>query len=283
MEGEDSDKNVKIKPAGTFRRGFENDVSSLNIVEADSGSEKTIEFEINRASLYDRLPQGLFHEHHKSEDWDDVEHRSRQLKEEEQAARQFFCPFDQELNHYRLLIELEERKELFGFSENRLRPALLKFWGLNLKDFSPKQASILCYLLPNAHKITGNIGALKVCYQAVLGTNVAFESKPAKPVNINMDTACGLGAASLGDDFIIGQDFDAGNKHFCIRVGPIPGSRVPEFLPSGKAQKVISYLNEHFIPFDWDISMKIEIKDQYQRFCIADASDQARLGITTTI
>lgn len=283
VDDENDIENIEITPRGIFKRGFKKDIAACRVTLGKDNSVRAVQLEVNRVGLYDLLPEGIFHEHHKQEDLNDIQQKSKRLRQEEQTARRFFLPFDQAFNQQRLLIELEERKELLGFSEDRLKPAFLKFWELNLDDFTPKQVAILCYLLPNAAKIAGNLTVLPSCYQAVLGIPVSFEKKSSKTVFPDRNVTKPLGEMRLASDFILSQGFTMGNTHLYIKFGPIPETRIPEFLPAGKATKVISYLNEYFIPFDWDVSMACVIAGQHSRFILGDELTGARLDYTTTI
>lgn len=283
VESENDIENVVITPVSAFKRGFKKDVSACTVTQGKDNLVGAVNLEVNRASLYDLLPEGIFHEPHKQEDLNDILQKARRLQQEVKVARRFFRPFDQEFNQQRLLIELEERKELFGFSDDRLKPSFLKFWGLNLEDFSAKQVAILCYLLPNAAKMAGNLTVLPACYQAVLGIPVSFEKTCAKSVLPDKNATGRLGEMQLAYDFILKQSITMGNTHLSIKFGPIPEAGVPDFLPAAKATRVISYLNEYFIPFNWDVNMTCVIARQHSRFILKDESTRARLGYTTTI
>ncbi len=94
---------LMVKHEGLFMRNFSNDISDAY---ADMVNDLLI-LCVTRNSLYDVLPSGLFH--HIINDFDREKRKIEfeKLKKEEENARKFFLPFDNEFFIHYVNIELE--------------------------------------------------------------------------------------------------------------------------------------------------------------------------------
>ena len=97
-----------LKRLGTFKRSFSNDIEAVS-ARADN-TEGRLEISLNRDSLYDRLPEGLFHQPRGKGSGAAVTEmvkEFRRYREEEKEARKFFQPIEQEIFRYSVAVEEE--------------------------------------------------------------------------------------------------------------------------------------------------------------------------------
>ena len=155
-----------IQPIGAFKRSYSRDVIKTKEKQFAKKQHKHVYIKINRDGLYDHLPEGIFHEHYTGKGERTLkqsEANIKQKKKEEQAARTFFLPFEQEFYRQRLIIELEERAFLKGFLDKNLLKMFLEYWGLSTLKFSNDpdkndlKAAALLNLLPYCSDIAGNL------------------------------------------------------------------------------------------------------------------------------
>jgi hypothetical protein len=138
--------NFLINNKSTFSRSFRRDIISVK----NDTDRDWLTLNLSRNGLYDHLPEGLFHSKKSSKITSYAAFRKRQ-KKEEQDARLFFSPLENEFFYQKLKIEKNERELLYNFS-NLKDDFLLDFW--NLECDMPKEFALkLIKILPYSHKI----------------------------------------------------------------------------------------------------------------------------------
>lgn len=108
--------NLTIEFAGSFRRTYRNDIDKVLIENEDQRNDR-ISLILNRDGIYDKLPEGLFHQSlgsGRTAALKDMIGEHRRYREEEKAARKFFQPIQQEIFRFAVMAEQEERNILFA-------------------------------------------------------------------------------------------------------------------------------------------------------------------------
>ncbi|MCK4748767.1 MAG: hypothetical protein KAT15_17055, partial [Bacteroidales bacterium] len=143
-------------PDGLFKRRFNPDISSAGVRRLNNDQE-VIEIHITRDGIYDGLPAGLFHDYssESATGGQGMARDSKKHRQIEEMARKFFLPFENEIFHQLVELELEERKILNRYNENLFDDIFSGFWKLD-GSLPKKYLSRLVLLLHLAHKITGN-------------------------------------------------------------------------------------------------------------------------------
>ena len=125
------DTKVVLQPKGLFARGFDRDIQNVHY----DSQRADLKLDLNRESLYDSLPEGLFHKagSGKPQPYKDpslMVSESRRLSREEKDARKFFLAYEQEMYRQRVQLELVERRSLDGF----VNPKFQEFFQEQLWD-----------------------------------------------------------------------------------------------------------------------------------------------------
>ena len=91
---------------GLFRRRFKKDVSHAEIVELNNGQE-ILNIDITRESIYDSLPEAIFHGRPAEElnTGHEMAKASKTLKMVEKECRTFFLPFENEIFFQKIQLE----------------------------------------------------------------------------------------------------------------------------------------------------------------------------------
>ncbi|MCH5597551.1 hypothetical protein [Niabella ginsengisoli] len=176
VEAGHATSNLKTYNKGGFKKGYSNDVDSVIIEEYDNNL--TFEITLNRDSIYDRLPEGLFHQTKGSSKINSVteaieEHK--QFKEEEKQARKFFAPLEQLLFQYKAAAETAERDTLYDIQNGKLNSSFYKFWNIST-DLPETNAGRLLQLMPYCDSIKGNMAATELALSNVLNRKIILKS-----------------------------------------------------------------------------------------------------------
>ncbi|HMP91929.1 MAG TPA: hypothetical protein PKD90_03605 [Phnomibacter sp.] len=242
-----------VQHIGNFRKSFRADVESIEtgINERTQRFETTLK--VHRDSLYDRLPEGLFHQpqgHSRVGNAEQMKAEHRRYKEEEAQARRFFAPFEQELFRYRLLVEQTEQALALNLNRGVLNEQWYQFWQLPA-SLPREMVTVMARLMPYAYYIKGNLTLTGQALQAILQKPVtASQIMVASPADA--DNGFELGKSRLGLNTVpagaINQHTQA--WHFAIAEVTKPErARFPQHQPIGH---LLERFREIFVPITTD-------------------------------
>lgn len=274
-----------IKPLGVFRRTAAKDIESITTVHSEKDNSEKIVLQLNRNGLYDLLPEGLFHQPANRKAFKSTKEALEEIDDQlakEASARKFFLPLEQEFFLSRLLVELEERKYFVSLGNISFNHIFKQFWGL-FPELTIKQATNLMYLLPLAHDIAGDKTKTISCFESILGEPVSITFGDALAIKANNVKIATTKQVRLGDDFVMGDTFTELIASANINIGPISNSSLVDYLPGGKREKLLQFLLNNFIPFDWDLVLNFEIDKNQRIFSIAEDMSASRLGFNAFI
>ena len=117
---------------GTFKRIFSTDIAYFEVEEE---VEKKVKLFINRDSIYDVLPEGLFHQSRGINAVNSVSEavaEHKRYKEEERETRKFFAPIEQVIFQFSLFAELEECNIRSTIYQGQFSHAFCEFWNIDI-------------------------------------------------------------------------------------------------------------------------------------------------------
>jgi len=279
---------LTFEPRSAFSRNYRKDILHEEVVPGEEDVPEAITWQLSRDGLYDLLPEGLFHQPQNRKAFrrtDEMIDEYKRQKREEKEARTFFLPFEQAFYGQRLLLEQQEQQALTGFTGRQQQQLLQQFWGVKV-PLSPSQLSALMHVLPLAQRIIGEWELVEQCFEAILGVPVHLKrSWRGEQVESQLDTPA-LGAANLGVDFVLGHTFNTQIPVFIIEAGPLPGERIPAWLPGAAERNILDLLCDFFIPIEAEVQISLLIGSQGETatFTLDETADGAgRLGYTTTL
>ncbi|MBD0256426.1 MAG: type VI secretion system baseplate subunit TssG [Cytophagales bacterium] len=271
---------ITVHPQGLFARGYNGDVLGASWSE----KEGRLDLHVCREGLYDMLPKALFHPPRATATTGLLEDRLltvQQTAEEEESARAFFLPFEQEFFHHRLAIEGEESQLLAGFANPVQQLLFSRLFGK--PDFlTPHQEQILFYLFPFFARITGDPDLTARSLASLLGHPVRVTTSHATG-SLPATRHARLAEAQVGDDFILGDVTSEGFAQLHIVVGPVPADDLDKYLPGGVHRRLIAYLAGYLLPVEMAYEVEIIAEPRASRFALNDASPAARLGYSTVL
>ncbi|MBC3788314.1 hypothetical protein [Spirosoma utsteinense] len=273
-----------LNPVGAFKRAFGRDISRVDWIEATHKSQQWLRIDLNRAGLYDLLPEGVFHQPTTNEALADKEDTLREMAiqhEREGTARRFFLPFEQEFFRQRIQIEREQRAFLFGVDSGQPNNLLDWFW--NLPDFLTRtQIKRLLYLLPVIHQMAGNPTAMEACFGQLIDERVALHDDGPTGDYVQTNTP-GLGQWELGDDSVFDGWLYDGEPVLRVVVYIDRADRLTEYLPGGNGQQLITWLARYLIPLDAGIRLDLDTSALDNTFLLTTDVAFGRLDYTTCL
>lgn len=279
-------ESVVIRPIGSFTRKFRKDILHFQTSTFEYGSTDELLFiDVTREGVFDSLPQGLFYQPEKQAGKMDLENKIEELKkqrQEEVEARKFFSVFEKEFNQCRILTELEERKSIFGMSENFNSDLFTDIW-VELREIAPKFHIFLYQILPIAHKCRGNVRLSSILLGFVINENVKITLETEPKMQENPFSANQLNHRFLGTDFVIGDKTPSYDSLYKINIGPLKRNKIHLFLHGGEYEKVILFLLNFFIPYDADFEMNLELEKESENLFLREADKYCYLGFDSKI
>lgn len=269
-----------IKPVSIFKRRFSKDISDVSVQKSATGREE-LHVDLTRDGLYDVLPEGFFHqpklrrsERNRTTIISDV----KRVREEEESARLFFQPMENEVFKVKAAVERAERRLFLDMEESVTNNLLTKFWNLGAyREF--RTLPFLVRLLPVAYRITGNLEQVRICYEILLGVPVNIEI-----VNNFQPIKTGAGGWNLGGDMlgfetVLSTTITNYLPSYEITLGPIPHYLLKEFVPGGRMTNYLSLMNSYFLVAGYDI--KTNLIPEMNRVADTETAAEYFMGVNS--
>ncbi len=277
-------QDLVVRFNGQQKRAKSQDIANVHVIHKRHAHSQ-LEISLNRDSIYDTLPEGIFHQPSVSKQNGSVTSmvdEYRRQKEEEEEARKFFAPFENELFFQKSLIESEEFDQLFQIQQSRLEDAVLQKLDID-PDLPRSFTSRLLRMLPYSSKVAGDIVRTEQIFSLLLNNDVTIKGDQFHSFE-SSNHQSQLGDTTLGADTI------AGNKvipdHFLkeVVVGPLSKQELLLYKNNGWKKNALQTIINFFIPVEWEVSLQFSIrKNEAKSFFLNEEQSDARLGYTTTL
>jgi len=272
---------------GQFKRNFSKDILSTEVLKLND-YRKILAFNLSRDSIYDSMPEGLFH-NISSKPMDsgkEMAIESRQLKREEEFCRKFFSPIEAELFFHRVLLEQEERRLIHKISTRRYQDIFQTFWKIE-PGLPQELVSYLILLLPFAHRMSGDYDLTAACLSVLLDEEVnyhLFSAVKYFKTDTNHQAASNntLGNCSLGGDLISGNDYREICPAIEFKIGPLTNSKIDEYIGHGDRVAFLNCFFAYFVPVGLECSFKID-KPIVFHFTLAEGEATPVMGYNTVV
>ena len=275
---------VFFQSSGSFKRGYGKDLQGSYFMDLDKNKTTALFFRVNREGIYDMLPEGLFHTQSRKSRMIDTEESVRDFKihkEEEESARIFFLPLEQEFFRYRILIEEKENSVSNGFKDIDFLNEFSDFW--RLPAIKRKDKINLLYLIPNASKVVGDLESTNSVFGSVLNEPVEIQLQESNKVeHIELPLAK---TDVLGDNFVLGEIIRAENQVALIKIGPLKNeNHLMEYVSGGNFKLLIDTLISFFFPVNLEYIIQIKLQEKDRKFTLSSEDNcLGRLSYSTYI
>jgi type VI secretion system (T6SS) VasB/ImpH family protein len=269
-----------IRPAGLFQRKFQKDILKAEVIEFKNHQQAVL-VNTSRESLYDMLPEVLFHNPPAKNSKvfksvrDMIDDYKRRVTEEKEA-RKFFMLYEIEFYRQRIANAMQERHLADAVSYSMDDTEILSYWHLP-EFFDNRQKGILFYLFPVFHQIRGALDYMQEVYRLVLKETITIERNDCMQELHYDNTALTLGNMILSSDTIIGKSYHYYYPSITVKAGPLSKEQIYDYLPGGKNIRILKKLNEYFIPLFCEAEIKIEtVKNAW--VLNSNEKNESRLG-----
>lgn len=272
------EEEVMVRLRNVFTRAFNKDILDVQLDDSQP-YQPYILLDLSRDGIYDRLPEGIFHDfsQQKRSTVKDMVAEYKKQQQQQQQARRFFQPLENEFFLQRVGLERREKHLLFDVFGKDADQLFQLFW--HLPEGLPKAAAgRLVKLLPYMHRIAGNIPLVKLCLELILEeeVNIVTDRTPRA-----MATGAGvpLGECSLGVDTTAGELFYTDMPVIRVTIGPIKQQRIYDFLPWQPYGRLLQTCYGYFFPADADVETQLEPRDAEKVTAVADRhAEQGIMG-----
>ncbi len=256
---------IIIEYKGLFKRNYSKDILDVYI----DGIKDILVFVLSRDSMYDILPEGVFHSVFGNLSSDNYKKEIEKQKKEEANARKFFRPFDNEFYYQKLKLETElikfYRNPDYFFQE-------LYFSNVPIPErFIKKLTSYILF----ADNIIGNIELTAQCLSDIIGEKVEHSKyfRSGNKVGNDIDEGHKIKEPSLGVNLICGGFISEERDiwEFSVILGENPS--IAKFIDkeNGYIFKVIEIFYEYFIPYEIEVNTKV-ICDKSEPFVLSETN-----------
>lgn len=278
--------NIFIERIGINDRAYLKDIKSISS-QFLGFDEEVLSIKTYRESIYDYLPEGLFHPpslNTSRKNVDSVVNEIRKQKKVEEDARNFFRPFELEI----FFTEISSLLKEYDFDLTSETDSLLTIFGdlwPVIKMLDKKNAYIFMFILPFFHQIRGDKKWFERCMTSFLQMNVEITFTPNIIDRIkDNDNSMLLGNSRLGITYIPSGKHMDGQRNWIVNIGPIPYHEMIKFIPGNSFRTVLETLYEYCLPISVDVEENFITEKQEHSFILDNnGSNYNRLGFTTFI
>jgi len=291
-----SQKDIMVVFDGVLKRKWSTDINYSEVEEFENG-DGAVSIHLNRAGIYDALPEALFHSFSdiRNSTGEDMAKESMRLKAEEKQVRLFFRPFENEIFFRNVFVAMKENRKFEDLYSEFLNGLIPGFWKIDEK-IPGKYVSKLTRLLPFAYQVTGNYGLTAKCIEYILDEQVGIEfrgeemdtSGNSGTENNENDLKGGcLGVGRLGYDVIAGQTAAGHMGRLLIHIGPLKNTDPKDFFKGGPGYLALNCIYSYFIPVELDVETRLKAEKKENYFILSGnakvESEMSYLGYNTTI
>lgn len=282
--GQDSVKSLIVRHRGD-KRHVSKDVHK---VESQYSSYDLMEYlyiYTNRTSIYDALPEGIFHQRHpgkKQRTQEDIIGEIRNSRNEEFMARKYFQPFEMALDG--LLVEAQEYEQKFDKAHlfRNLSDIFESQWNI-LRYLSLRQVLLFIKVIPVIAEVSQSTDLMEKVMNIVLDCPVSICQGKKSKLQLASEDRIPLGKWKLGINSILGKNLESDDIDLDITIGPVSPEQMRLFESNNKNNLILKELIDFLIPFGRHTSIRYKIDKTHTKFRLPDKNHKTYLGINTTL
>lgn len=280
---------IQILREGIARRAVSKDIEKVYRKYNEDDFKQYLHIHVNRESIYDILPEGIFHKSTYKRNYKDiqtdVEKALDEIKihrEQEFFARRFFHVYEQVIDDTLVDICRTEIRYDQKSHHREFTDLFVQYWPV-LKLLEHRQAVAFMYVIPLLSKIRLNFDEIGESLSFILDIPVSIEKikLPAKKVDSQFESH--LGKVNLGVDLVLGNTFDDGINDLKLTIGYISSNRMRGFLETAPERIVLNMLLEIFLPDETYSVIEFKIDPEDAAFILSDSDNTTYLGINSFI
>jgi len=264
---------ILILLAGGMKRSYRTDVTSIEDELSEYDHKEYTLIKTSRESIYDMLPEGLFHQataHKNAASEKEIIKSIKQRRAEEVNARKFFLPFETTINYLRMQMALYENILDKRFEYDELITIFSAYWEI-FNYLDARQANIFLLLIPILHNLRDDFSAAETLMEAMflVPVSILLQTKqPYLPAEIIISK---LGYSTLGGDLTTGNlKYDEGSDEIIITVTCSKNKMQQQFMSGSNNEKILQLLIDYLLPVHLDIVTTFQFDDEDKIMRLAD-------------
>lgn len=280
----EADKILLIRSNGD-KRATSKDVDEIRSEYSDSDSAEYLYIHTNRESIYDGLPEGLFHQpasSDKPKTKDDVIAEMRNQREEEALARKFFRPFEMAIDKMKVDIRLYEQQCDKAFEYADLSDIVKEQWPV-LALMKPRQAFIFIKAVPLIAEIARDFNLIARMMSMILDCPIHVSEGKQSATQLASQEQIRLKQWRLGINSVLGKRISYDSFDVMIRIGPTSPQQLKGFEANRTNRRILQELINLAIPFDRNVIITYETIETEAKFRLSGKMHKAYLGINTRV
>ncbi|MDU1906447.1 MAG: type VI secretion system baseplate subunit TssG [Dysgonomonas sp.] len=239
----------------------------------------------NRESIYDSLPEGLFHltsSSGKQRTKEDIINEIRVQRDKEKLIRKFFHPFEIAID--KILIEAQAYEQKYDKAHfySNLTDIVKEYWDI-LKYLNTGQALLFIKVVSIIDKIPGNLDLTANAMSVILNCPVSISEGEKSKLYLDNKDRVKLKNWKLGINSVLGNSVKYGAPDLVINIGPVSLSQMKLFEVNQTNELILNELINLMIPFNRNTVIKYETVKSDSRFRLSGKDHTAYLGINTRL
>lgn len=238
----------------------------------------------NRESIYDSLPEGLFHHTAaaQSKSKEAIIEQIKQQRDREKITRTFFQPFEMAIDKVLIDAQLHEQKYDKPHIYNNLTSILNEYWSI-LQFLSTVQALLFIKVIPIIEDACKDFDTISKVMAIILNCPVSISQGQKSYLSLDNLNAAKLKECKLGVTSVLGSKVEYNRMDLIINVGPLSLEQMKLFQSNQKNDLILKELIALLMPYDRNFKIKYQINSQEAKFRLSDNCHTAYLGINTTL
>lgn len=282
--GLDREKMVLIRQQGN-KKGVSKDIDRLRYQAPDHDIMERLYIYTNRESIYDSLPEGIFHQISTTRYANSKEEIIREIREQrnkKDTIQKFFQPFEMILDD--LLIDVQSYEQKYNkihFYKNLTR-VIDEHWDI-LQHLSTGQALQFIKAIPILPEASRNMELTADIISMILDSPVNIKENTISDLKLEFGKCEKLSNWQLGINSVLGNTVQYHTPSLLILIGPVSLERMKLFESNQKNDLILKELINLLIPFNRNVISKVQITKSESKFRLSGGGHTTYLGINTTL
>jgi hypothetical protein len=240
---------LRLDKQSNFKKSYHGDIETMTQVVGENSFNEELQISANRNGIYDRLPEGLFHQplgHLKVSNAASMREEHRRYRDEEKQARRFFQPYDQEFFRYHLLVEQAEQAMSINLLRGNVNETWKHFW--DLPENMPVEASdAFVRILPWCFLISGDLELTKNALQFILAKEVTVNDYWQYEQYSDI-VPFSLGNSLLSNNTVLGKKYYMPTLHWHFTIQHLTVSERSLYPTEQPMGKLLKRFSDIFLP-----------------------------------
>ncbi len=285
IESGRSEEEILIVRQQGDKRHTSKDIAKIEIGYSREDMMKYLYIHTNRNSIYDTIPENIFHQSvhtSKKKSKEDVIHEIREHRREELSARMYFQPFEMVVDQLLTDAQLYERKfDKKNFHSN-LKDIFSGYWSV-LKLMTLKQAAFFIKIIPVLHRITTDFDLVGKLMGTILEAPVKIEMGELQELKTDLSLKAMSGKWRLGINSVLGNTSKDGYRNIQVTIGPALPEKIKQFSKGFDDCLLLEQLIAMMLPANIQKAVKYKTLEAHAGFRLSCDKHTAWLGINTRL